>query len=223
MVTACLFDLDGTLLDRERSLDTFLARQYERTRPLQKKMSLEAFKFRFHELDQRGYVWKDVVYQTILEESKIEEVTSLFLLEEYVHLFWQDCLSFRGVVETLQILNQLGMKLGIITNGRSEFQMKNLNAIGIEPFFHAILISEREGVSKPESIIFERALDRLGVKASEAVYVGDHPVNDVQGARAAGMKSVWKRDMFWGDNVEADAIIDEIPELITILGEWREK
>ncbi|GEC88011.1 HAD family hydrolase [Brevibacillus brevis] len=184
MVRACLFDLDGTLLDRERSLDTFLARQYERTQPLQKKMSLEAFTSRFHELDQRGYVWKDVVYQTILEESKTEEVTSLCLLEEYVHLFWQDCLSFRGVVETLQILHQLGMKLGIITNGRSEFQMKNLNAIGIEPFFHAILISEREGVSKPESIILERALDRLGVKASEAVYVGDHPVNDVQGARA---------------------------------------
>ncbi|MFS0553147.1 HAD family hydrolase [Brevibacillus sp. 179-C9.3 HS] len=223
MVNACLFDLDGTLLDRERSLDAFLIRQYDRTRPIQERMSLKEYSARFHELDQRGYVWKDVVYRTMIEESKMEGITAEALLEEYVQLFWQDCYAFSGVVETLRRLHQTGMKLGVITNGRGDFQMKNLRAIGIESFFDTILISESEGVSKPSPIIFERALDRLGVRAGDAVYVGDHPDNDVQGARAVGMKAVWKRDSYWQETKEADAVIDHIPELISILDQWRKK
>lgn len=220
MVSACLFDLDGTLLDREQSLHAFLTRQYARHILIQNRIPLKTFITRFHELDQRGYVWKDVVYQTIVEEFKLEGLTSDELLKEYIQLFSQDCVAFSGVVDTLQTLHRTGMRLGIITNGRTAFQMQNLRAIGIEPYVQTILISEEEGVSKPSSIIFERALKKLEVNASEAVYVGDHPVNDIQGARKAGMKTVWKRDEYWQEPVEAEAVIDHIPDLLAILDGW---
>lgn len=61
---AVIFDLDGTLLDRESSLLSFLEDQYVRFRGLQ-KIDKQAFVNRFVELDCRGYVWKDAVYRQI--------------------------------------------------------------------------------------------------------------------------------------------------------------
>jgi putative hydrolase of the HAD superfamily len=81
-----------------------------------------------------------------------------------------------------------------------------------------VLISDGEGVSKPDPEIFRRALERLGTNASDAVFVGDHPDVDVSGARAAGMKAVWRRDRTVSRTVEADAIIEELGELLPLLG-----
>jgi len=84
--------------------------------------------------------------------------------------------------------------------------------------FDTILISDAEGVSKPGREIFDRALERLGVNPEYAVFVGDHPEVDVAGARAAGMQAIWHRDPSVSRIVEADAVIDELGGLLTLLG-----
>jgi FMN phosphatase YigB (HAD superfamily) len=45
--------------------------------------------------------------------------------------------------------------------------------------------------------IFEEALKRLGVTAEETVYVGDSPLEDIKGAKAAGMKTVFVQSQFY--------------------------
>jgi putative hydrolase of the HAD superfamily len=52
-------------------------------------------------------------------------------------------------------------------------------------------VSEEAGVSKPDPRIFEMALERANARAGEAVMVGDSWANDVEGARAAGIRAVW--------------------------------
>jgi putative hydrolase of the HAD superfamily len=52
-------------------------------------------------------------------------------------------------------------------------------------------VSEEAGVAKPDPKIFEIALDRLGVGALETVMVGDSWINDIAGAAAAGLRTVW--------------------------------
>jgi putative hydrolase of the HAD superfamily len=52
------------------------------------------------------------------------------------------------------------------------------------------------------------------------VYVGDHPNADIAGAKAAGMRTIWKRDRYWGECQTADAVIEELPELPPILVSW---
>jgi FMN phosphatase YigB (HAD superfamily) len=52
-------------------------------------------------------------------------------------------------------------------------------------YFETILILESEGIRKPDATIFNRALSRLSVRAGEAMFVGDHPIVDVQGAKDA--------------------------------------
>jgi putative hydrolase of the HAD superfamily len=81
-----------------------------------------------------------------------------------------------------------------------------------------ILISDAEGISKPDRQIFHRALDRLNTDPAQAVFVGDHPEVDVAGARAAGMRAIWRRDPRVSRMVQADGVIEELGDLLTWLG-----
>jgi putative hydrolase of the HAD superfamily len=84
-----------------------------------------------------------------------------------------------------------GIRLALVTNGASDTQRAVMDALGIEHRFDAVIVSGEVGIAKPEAAIFELALGALGVHAAEAWHVGDHPVVDVAGARAAGLTAVW--------------------------------
>ncbi len=62
---------------------------------------------------------------------------------------------------------------------------------GIIDLFETVVVSDEIGWRKPLPVIFETALKRLDVKASEAIYVGDRADLDVAGAQGAGMHAVW--------------------------------
>ncbi|PWW26645.1 HAD superfamily hydrolase (TIGR01509 family)/HAD superfamily hydrolase (TIGR01549 family) [Cytobacillus oceanisediminis] len=94
--------------------------------------------------------------------------------------------------------------------------MDNITALGIEEYFESILISEWEGLKKPDPEIFKRSIEQLKVSPSESIFIGDHPENDVKAARKVGMKGIWKRDFQWG-NVEADIIIDGLEEIPLVI------
>lgn len=211
MVKAILFDLDGTLLDRDRSLAAFLAQQFERV-PALRGMGREAYIRRFVELDRKGYVWKDVVYRTLIEEYRLE-LDWQEMVDDYVRSFQRHCVGFPGMIAMLDTFKRQGYKLGVITNGFGDFQMSSIRGLGIEAYFDAILVSEVEGLRKPDIRIFELALQRLGVRPHEAVFVGDHPANDVEASMRAGMRGVWKEDASLGEPAGPALRIRELPEL----------
>lgn len=113
-----------------------------------------------------------------------------------------------------------GVLIGIITNGKGKFQMDNIKALGIDKYTDTILISEWEGIKKPDPRIFKAALEKLDVSAKDSVFVGDHPEKDINAARSVGMRTIWKKDHQWAENVKADFIIndlDEIPQIVSRL------
>jgi putative hydrolase of the HAD superfamily len=217
MIRAILFDLDGTLLDRDASLQHFISQQYDRLASVLKKISKTEYVSRFIRLDSRGHVWKDKVYRTIVSEFGLTNISWQELLSDYETEFINSCIPFPNLVETLEILTTQGYVLGIITNGLGTFQQRTIQGLGIEEYFKAILISEVEGVRKPEAEIFLRALSRLGVTSNESVFVGDHPDADVMGAKRIGMTSIWKRDVGWAEPENPDGIIDDLKELPLML------
>ncbi|MFV1454594.1 HAD family hydrolase [Bacillus mycoides] len=220
MIRAVLFDLDGTLLDRRQSLEQFIRDQYNRF--AFHLINIEKFEYcsRFLELDNNGYTWKDKVYSTLLCEYNITTLTQEQLLHDYITNFQHHCIPFQNMHELLQQLTQRNIKIGIITNGLTTFQMSNLRALNIHTYTNTIFISEAERIKKSHPEIFERALQKLNVKAEECLYVGDHPENDVIGAEQIGILGVWKRDSFWGD-FEHSRVVDDLLEVLSFLGAER--
>ncbi len=140
------------------------------------------------------------------------------LLADYLQEFKHHCIPFDHLHSMLQQLKAKGLRLGIITNGYGQFQLDNIRALGIEKEFETILISQWEGVKKPDPVIFQRALAKLDVKAEESVFVGDHPLNDVKAAKQVGMIGIWKRDVWWKEQkVEADYILDDLMGVLKII------
>ncbi|MEK5077943.1 HAD family hydrolase [Solibacillus sp. FSL W7-1436] len=216
MFKAVLFDLDGTLLNRDKSVELFINQQYERLYELLSHIPKEQYISRFIELDNHGYVWKDKVYQQLISEFNIPSLTWEELLQDYVKQFKHHCVGFPHIHKMLEELKNNKIALGMITNGYGQFQMDNIKALEIEKYFDVILVSEWEGIKKPNPQIFMNALEQLNVEPSESVFIGDHPENDVKAAQNVGMKGIWKKNNQWTD-IEADAIIDDYLELPLLL------
>ena len=216
MLKAVLFDLDGTLLNRDASLSKFIASHFNSLQDVLTDVDEQQFCSRFIELDNRGYVWKDQVYQQLIKEYNIEGLTAEDLLHYYIHNFKQHCVAFPNLYSMLKELKQMPLTLGIITNGKGQFQLDNIHALGIESFFDVILISETEGIKKPDPQIFHRALSTLSVSPHECAYVGDHPINDIRGANAVGIQSIWKKDPDY-HCLEANHVIDDLSEIPSII------
>lgn len=197
MIKAVLFDLDGTLLNRDATVQNFIGSQYDRLRNMIGHIPKETYTSRFTELDCRGYVWKDQVYRQLVNEFCIKQITWESLLKDYTENFKNHCIPFPNLTEMLEVLKRKSIRLGIITNGMGQFQLDNIKALGIETYFDTILISEWEGVKKPNPEIFQKALSQLQVLPYESVFIGDHPENDIKAAQNVGMKAIWKKDDQW--------------------------
>jgi putative hydrolase of the HAD superfamily len=109
-------------------------------------------------------------------------------------LYNQEYLKSRQAVPgTKELLTTLMnyAKLGVVTNGLVEPQMEKLQACKIDKLVDYVIISETVGYKKPSRELFEAALEKVNVKPSDAVYVGDSWECDIMPAIAVGMKAVW--------------------------------
>lgn len=95
--------------------------------------------------------------------------------------------------ETRELLATLHgrYRLGIVSNGHGVQVRASLDNLGLTRFFDAILVSDEEGVEKPDPRIFHRAVERLGVRPKRAVMVGNLVAADVVGAEQAGLRGIW--------------------------------
>ena len=102
---AVIFDLDGTLLDRDASLISFVDNQYERWKRYLGHIPKEQYMSRFIDLDCHGYVWKDKVYQQLIEEYHIEASWEE-LLSDYIDGFQHTCIPFGNLLPMLEQLKR---------------------------------------------------------------------------------------------------------------------
>jgi putative hydrolase of the HAD superfamily len=220
-IEAVVFDLDGTLLDRRRSFERFVQDQWERHSQVLQRVRRPEYVRTLIELDRDGYGPRRELFAGMTARFDLPSELGETLLRDYRAGFPNACSLFADAASTLSALRVSGFKLGLITNGSVRMQSGKLECLALGPAFDTVLISEAEGVHKPDVEIFRRALERLDTSADRAVFVGDHPEVDVSGARGAGMKSIWRRDPAVSRTVEADAIIDELGDLLRILDSAR--
>lgn len=216
-IKAIIFDLDNTLLDRTSTFlafaHSFAARYFEHLDSHQEIIALIV------ELDEDGYKDKRILFQELLEQlswlnKPDHEELMIFYKEEYV----KSAVLMDGALEVInQFRNRY--KIALITNGRNTIQYGKIDRLGIREQFHSIIVSEEAGCKKPDSRIFNSMLTQLDVSPEQCIYVGDHPVNDIEGASQVGMSTVWmKVNQPWRDELTAKPLyqINQISELLKI-------
>jgi HAD superfamily hydrolase (TIGR01549 family) len=82
-------------------------------------------------------------------------------------------------------------KIVVVSNNLLEEQREKIRHCGLDRYVDVLVTSEEAGVSKPDPAIFQLALERAQVAADEAVMLGDSWGNDIEGARAAGIRAIW--------------------------------
>jgi putative hydrolase of the HAD superfamily len=177
-----------------------------------------AYRSRFLELDRRGYAEKPHVFQALITEFAVSASVETWLAD-FQQRAWTSCTLLPTAAAVLAELRVRGYKLGVITNGEEWSQMRKLRVTGLLPLVDLIVISGNELVKKPDPLIFRRAAERLGIQAAECAFVGDHPYNDVYGAGAVGMKTVWyPGDQQWPSEqaIAPDYTIQALDELLAI-------
>jgi len=122
----------------------------------------------------------------IAEESVIHNSSGQATTAHVIH----------GTLGVLAYIRKEAYKIAMIANGDSAGARNIIKATGLQDYFDAIIISEEVGIEKPCRGIFEAALAKLGVKAENAVMVGNRINADILGANRLGMKSVWFK---WND------------------------
>ncbi|MDM5279041.1 HAD family hydrolase [Paenibacillus silvae] len=217
-IKAVIFDLDNTILNRTLTFEGF-------TRSMIDKYfchleSTGHIQQRIIELDLDGYKDKTLLFNELLQELPWEEKPPheelmAFYSKEYV----RNSVLMDEAREVVQYLRGK-YSIGLITNGQTHIQHGKIDQLVIREDYDHIIVSEEAGVKKPDSRIFQMALDHFGLKPEQCLYIGDHPVNDIQGAAKAGMSTIWiKVNQPWREGIEAAPIhtIHQLHELRSLL------
>lgn len=129
--------------------------------------------------------------------------------------------AYDAPAPTLAELKAQGYKLALVSNyAHTEVLRDALRRLGLLQHFDHLIVSADVGYLKPHPRIYEAALQSLGVRAEEAVMVGNDLECDVEGAKKAGIRAVWApypRASPAPTHPAADAVIERLADLPGVL------
>jgi HAD superfamily hydrolase (TIGR01549 family) len=141
------------------------------------------------------------------DDSRVKAALNVFF-QRYV-----ESLSLRPYAKKLLMRVKEHCKLGLVSNFTyAPVVYTSLRNLGINQFFDAVVVSHENGWRKPHMRIFQDILGELGVEAEEAVFIGDSPLEDIKGAKEAGLKTVFVASQFF--SVESLRESGEKPDFV---------
>ena len=188
MIKAIIFDLDNTLIDRQRAFKEMLERKFKLLFDdpnLVSQMIKDILIW-----DHNGTVERIDVFKKWANKYHITTISPEKLDEQWSNESGKIAYLFDDVRETLQKLRSK-YKIAILTNGNAQTQRRKLNTINIYDLIDYSLVSSEFGIRKPHKEIFEYTAKKLGLKPSECAYVGDNYTVDIIGAQNAGMLPIF--------------------------------
>ena len=189
-ITAVLFDLDDTLLDRAGGF-VRMCRDWYRTLPISGRPDdEERFVARMAEWDRDGLP-KHEIYGNLLRWWPVCFASVEAAIDRHRTQLAQFMPLDPRTRALLVRLRGAGFGTAVVTNGSSASQRSKVRHWGLPGLVDAIVVSEEFGAAKPAAEIFRHALDLVGADPAHTLFVGDRPVADIGGARGVGMRTAW--------------------------------
>lgn len=209
-IKAVLFDLDGTLHDRNATIREWLAHH------VQKFALPDAYAARFLALDNFGYRPKSEVMPLLVREFQLLHDADELLADFSERAFSNPVLMLHAH-DVLQALRASGVRTGIVTNGWVEKQTLTLQGLNLLDLVDDVVISKAVGLSKPDPRIYHLALDRLGVQAAQTWFVGDSPRNDVWGPQQVGLRTAFLQTGHALQDEQPDVILNDLRDVLSLV------
>lgn len=153
-----------------------------------------------------------------------DERALLTALDGYAGAVAGWCTAFADTRETLGLLRERGYRLGLLSNTwwAADWHNADLAAHGLAGLLDELVYTSDLPHSKPHPSVFREVASRLGVVPAACVMIGDRQIDDVEGARAVGMRAIWRRNEsgFPTSDVTPDATVDALAELPSLLRTW---
>ena len=233
-IKAVLFDVDDTLFDRklaQKEVCKLIVKQLPRVFEV---FDTECVQEAFLKSDQISTDMfnsgapseglRDKRSRLFLQLLGIKEDYAAAVTEIYV---WDSPLVNAAMDGAIPVVKKLSRKftVGVVSNGLSDVQYRKLETMGLYDLFSCIVLSEVIGIRKPDPAIFQKAASLIHIQPAECLYVGDSYVNDVIGAKNAGMQACWLNPESIkppDETIKADFIISKLEQLPSLLRKYEQ-
>jgi ribulose-5-phosphate 4-epimerase/fuculose-1-phosphate aldolase len=109
----------------------------------------------------------------------------------YWNTFYDNMNCFDGVKEFIQWNKLQGIKIGILTDYETEFQIIKLKKLGLLQYIDVVVTSEEVGKEKPSIQMFQTIIHKLGMLPENVIMIGDNFEKDITGAIDFNIFSYW--------------------------------
>ena len=134
---------------------------------------------------------KSIYFKQLLEYLNM----SLSLFSKINNMYWdafyKNLTCFEGVADFLAFNKKIGIKIGILTDYETEYQIIKLDKLGLLKYIDVIVTSEEVGIEKPSIQMFNTILNKLKMTENEVIMIGDNFEKDVKGAMKKNIFSYW--------------------------------
>ena len=224
---AVLFDTDNTLYEYEPANSAALEASCKKAKNL---LGINRKTFMFFYNKARLEIKKQIsgtasshsrllYFQRMIEllDFKARLLVALDLEQTFWRTFLANAPLFPRVLETLSLLKQNNIPIGVVTDLTSHIQLRKLTYFGLEEIFDAVVTSEEVGVDKPDKRNFELLYKKLNLTTNSVVWmIGDNEVSDIYGAKmnkAITFQKLHKGVNLGQDKYRPDYSFDHFKEL----------
>lgn len=205
-----LFDLDGTLVDTAPDLiaclnkalaaHSYPAVSHEAIKPCISLGALAMIKYAVPDIDSN-------------QENQLLE----FMLDCYQNNIAEHSRFFTGMAETLNNIENLGLKWGVVTNKRERFTLPLMDALNLSSRAACVISGDTTANSKPHPEPMLAACLQAKVQPENCVYIGD-AAHDIAAGKSANMKTLaavygYLKEGDQPENWGADALIKHPQQL----------
>lgn len=134
---------------------------------------------------------KCIYFKHLLEFLKIDISVLEKITAIYWETFYESMVLYEGVLEFILWNKKHNIKMGILTDYETEYQVTKLEKVGLLEYFDIVITSEEVGIEKPSVQMFQRILMKLGLYTYDVLMIGDNYIKDIKGAMNLGIYSYW--------------------------------